>query len=150
MEFVDLENVADAQIQLLVKSAIIAVATIFITVLINWRIKYQLTAKVNRDVLFRRITFFGVWLLVVILMALFLIPMFIEDMVFLITEDEDEVSPKIKSTWKFCVLLVTILHPIFYWLYAFIASKFGFYKHFTVFKSDNKIFGVIGGGSNKK
>ena len=117
-------------------------------ILINNSIKYQMGEGKNKDVLKRRIYFF---LGLIILFVLVVLPnfgifdSFQNQMESVITNESHKVIilDEIKNAFAMCLIYSLGAYLGLYIIVAFIATKFKQYKQMTVFKSNNKIFGLI-------
>lgn len=143
MDYIDLNNFGDAIFNLYLYAifyALISTIPVFIS---NWLVKYSLTIKKNRDVLIRRVFFFVFWLGALVVFYLSVLPMKLMSMIMLIAEEPDTIEPALRDNFNMLNVVVLLLFPLFYLAGAFIFKIFKRYKHFTVFYSNNKIFGLI-------
>lgn len=144
MDYIDLNNLGDAISNLYLYSifyALISTIPVFIS---NWLVKYSLTIKKNRDVFIRRVFLLVYWVGALVGFYLWILPMKLMSMIMLIAEEPDTIEPALRDNFNMLFVLVLLLFPLFYLAGAFIFKKiFKRYKHFTVFYSNNKIFGLI-------
>ena len=143
MDYIDLNNFRDAIFNLYMYAivyALISTPPLFIS---NWLVKYSLTSRKNKDVLLRRVFFFVFWVLSFVLFYLLFLPMRLMSMIMLIAEEPDTIEPALRGHFNLLNGVVLLMFPLFYLAGALIFKIFKRYKHFTVFYSNNKIFGLI-------
>ena len=143
MDYIDLNNLGDAILNLYLYAifyALISTIPVFIS---NWLVKYSLTIKKNRDVFIRKVFLLVYWGGALVGFYLWILPMKLMSMIMLIAEEPDTIEPALRDNFNMLSVLVFLLVPLFYLAGAFIFKMFKRYKHFTVFYSNNKIFGFI-------
>lgn len=143
MDYIDLNNLSDARDNLYLYAifyTLISTIPVFIS---NWLVKYSLTIKKNRDVFIRRVFLFVYWAGAFVGFYLWILPMKLMSMIMLIAEEPDTIEPALRDNFNMLNVVVLLLFPLFYLAGAFIFKIFKRYKHFTVFYSNNKIFGLI-------
>ena len=143
MDYIDLNNLGDAIFNLYLYAifyTLISTIPVFIS---NWLVKYSLIIKKNRDVLIRRVFLLIYWVVALVGFYLWILPMKLMSMIMLIAEEPDTIEPALRDNFNMLFVLVLLLFPLVYLLGAFIFKIFKRYKHFTVFYSNNKIFGLI-------
>jgi len=143
MDYIDLNNLGDAIFNLYLYAifyTLISVIPVFIS---NWLVKYSLTIKKNRDVFIRRVFLLVYWVGALVGFYLWILPMKLMSMIMLIAEEPDTIEPALRDNFNMLFMLVLLMFPLVYLLGAFIFKIFKRYKHFTVFYSNNKIFGLI-------
>jgi hypothetical protein len=114
---------------------------VFIT---NWLIKYRFTIGKSKDLLYRRLVFFGGLIVSLLLALFFLIPSYILSQVNLIVQNKNIIEQNINGYFIPYVLCITLSYFLVYFGIAFIfKSFFKKHKHFMVFYSDNKILGLF-------
>ena len=103
--------------------------------------KYSFKSKIFSDILLRRISFiFG------FIMTLFLLNLCWSSACLLceMRTDNDISLPAFASAAKIYYYISMLVYPILFWIVAFILNKFfNRRKLFSIFKSNNKIFGLI-------
>ena len=103
--------------------------------------KYSFKSKIFSDVLLRRISFiFG------FILTLFLLNSCWNSACVLCESrtDSDVALPAFASAAKIYYYISMLVYPILFWIVAFILNKFfNRRKLFSIFKSNNKIFGLI-------
>lgn len=143
MDYIDLNNLGDAIFNLYLYAifyTLISTIPVFIS---NWLVKYSLTIKKNRDVFIRRVFLLVYWVGALVGFYLWILPMKLMSMIMLIAEEPDTIEPALRDNFNMLFMLVLLMFPLVYLLGAFIFKIFKRYKHFTVFYSNNKIFGLI-------
>jgi len=143
MDYIDLNNLGDAIFNLYLYAifyTLISTIPVFIS---NWLVKYSLIIKKNRDVFIRRVFLLVYWVGALVGFYLWILPMKLMSMIMLIAEEPDTIEPALRDNFNMLNVLVLLLFPLFYLAGAFIFKIFKRYKHFTVFYSNNKIFGLI-------
>lgn len=143
MDYIDLNNLGDAIFNLYlyaISYTLISTIPVFIS---NWLVKYSLTIKKNRDVFIRRVFLLVYWVGALVGFYLWILPMKLMSMIMLIAEEPDTIEPALRDNFNMLFMLVLLMFPLVYLLGAFIFKIFKRYKHFTVFYSNNKIFGLI-------
>ena len=143
MDYIDLNNLGDAIFNLYLYAifyTLISTIPVFIS---NWLVKYSLIIKKNRDVLIRRVFLLIYWVVALVGFYLWILPMKLMSMIMLIAEEPDTIEPALRDNFNMLFVLVLLLLPLVYLLGAFIFKIFKRYKHFTVFYSNNNIFGLI-------
>ena len=143
MDYIDLNNLGDAIFNLYLYAifyTLISTIPVFIS---NWLVKYSLIIKKNRDVLIRRVFLLVYWGGALVGFYLWILPMKLMSMIMLIAEEPDTIEPALRDNFNMLNVVVLLLFPLFYLAGAFIFKIFKRYKHFTVFYSNNKIFGLI-------
>ena len=143
MDYIDLNNLGDAIFNLYLYAifyTLISTIPVFIS---NWLVKYSLIIKKNRDVRIRRVFLLIYWVVALVGFYLWILPMKLMSMIMLIAEEPDTIEPALRDNFNKLFVLVLLLFPLVYLLGAFIFKIFKRYKHFTVFYSNNKIFGLI-------
>jgi hypothetical protein len=143
MDYIDLNNLGDAIFNLYLYAifyTLISTIPVFIS---NWLVKYSLIIKKNRDVLIRRVFLLVYWVGALVGFYLWILPMKLMSMIMLIAEEPDTIEPALRDNFNMLNVVVLLLFPLFYLAGAFIFKIFKRYKHFTVFYSNNKIFGLI-------
>ena len=103
--------------------------------------KYSFKSKIFSDILLRRISFiFG------FIMTLFLLNLCWNSACLLCEQrtDNDIALPAFASAAKIYYYISMLVYPILFWIVSFILNKFfNRRKLFSIFKSNNKIFGLI-------
>jgi hypothetical protein len=110
----------------------------------NWLIKFRFSAGKSKDLLYRRLVFFS-GLILTFLLALFsLIPAYISTQVNAIVQNKNIIEQNINSYFLLYVLCAVLSYFLIYFGIALLLkSFFKKYKHFMVFYSGNKIFGLF-------
>jgi len=145
-EIINFENYESAITQMQMYFIMLGIIFTLPIILINSSIKYQMGDGKNKDVLKRRIYFF---LGLIFLFVLIVLPNFgifgtlKNQMSAVIESDADIIIPTIDNAFAICLIYSLGAYLGLYIIVAFIASKFKQYKQMTVFKSNNKIFGLI-------
>ena len=145
-DILNYENYESAITQLQMYFIIIGLFFTVPIILINYSIKYQMKEGKNKDILKRRICFF---LGLIILFVFIAIPGFgifgtlKAQMASVIESDEDVIIPAIDSAFGICLGLSLATYFIFYFLVAYLSTFFKKYKQMTVFRSNNKTFGLF-------
>ena len=103
--------------------------------------KYSFKSKIFSDILLRRISFiFG------FIMTLFLLNLCWNSACLLCEKrtDNDIALPAFASAAKIYYYISMLVYPILFWIVSFILNKFfNRRKLFSIFKSNNKFFGLI-------
>jgi hypothetical protein len=110
----------------------------------NWLIKYRFSLGKSKDLLFRRLIFFGGLILSLLLALFLLIPSFILTQVNAIVQNKNIIEQHIGGYFLFYALSMVMSYCMVYFSVALLFKLFlKRHKHFLVFYSDNKIFGVF-------
>ena len=118
-----------------------ALSLTLVFILIATLPKYSFKSKIFSDILLRRISFiFG------FIMTLFLLNLCWNSACLLceMRTDNDIALPAFASAAKIYYYISMLVYPILFWIVSFILNKFfNRRKLFSIFKSNNKIFGLI-------
>jgi hypothetical protein len=145
-EIINFENYESSITQMQMYFVVIGLLFTLPIILINRSIKYGMKKGKNRDVLKRRIFFFSG---LIILFVLVVLPGFgifgnlKGQMAAVIESDEDIIIPAIDNAFTMCLLFSVVAYISLYVLVAYVASLFKQYKQMTVFRSNNKFFGLF-------
>jgi len=129
-------------IEIFLLSGVLGLIFCVLATVVNWQIKYELNKKPS-DILKRRLVFFIFLFACLALLLFYWVDELIKRAISLYNIPPNR-EIIINSNFIWYVLFGTVTYIVFYLIFSIVAKKFlGQKKLFTVFRSNNRIFGIF-------